>query len=110
MQLKHYQTGSDSFQDNMADPNAHRVSRVKHKKEAQRDLIHKTTECNNLYKNGLHRNLSSMKSNVTVYVRIGIGLNLLRTIKPMQQFLKEMFDEQIGTIVQYAHNSILFNK
>ncbi len=60
MQPQNYQTGSDSFQDNMADPNALQASRVKQgrrtkkmleRSRAERDLIHETTEYNNLCKN-----------------------------------------------------------
>ncbi len=60
MQPQNYQTGSDSFQDNMADPNALQASRV-NKGDAQK-------KC---WKEVEQREISFMKQlNTTIYVRM----------------------------------------
>lgn len=57
MRLLNHQTGNDTFQDNMADPNAHESSRVKQRRQKR------------CWKEGEQRGISFMKQiNGTIYV------------------------------------------
>lgn len=92
MRLLNYQTGNDTFQDNMADPNAHQSSRVKQQRQKKRS-----------WKEGKQRGISFMKQMYeTIYERMVFTNSLHRNLLIKCNYLCTVYTE-----IQYAHDSVL---